>query len=163
VIVDHVQDLDLRGACQAPVGDVGLPAFVRHGRFEPVERAAGSLVRLRGDEAQTIRIRQIVAIEGSCSSGCRRSRWTLIVWAPASTPRSASFFRIATISSWRTSAVRCGLRWGRRDRASSPASPSSVEPPAELVDPPGRDPVVAGHLGLRPSFDPDRRDHEPRE
>jgi hypothetical protein len=28
VIVDHVQDLDLALVCEAPVGDVGLPALV---------------------------------------------------------------------------------------------------------------------------------------
>jgi hypothetical protein len=38
-----------------------------------------------------------------------------------------------------------------------------VEAPAELVDPPRRDAVGPAHLRLRPSLDPDRRDHQPRQ
>src|SRR6266704_4566257 len=43
VIIDHVQDLDLSAAGQAPGRDVGLPALVRHLGPEPDEGAAGTL------------------------------------------------------------------------------------------------------------------------
>ncbi len=36
-----------------------------------------------------------------------------------------------------------------------------VEPPDELVDPPGRDPEVPRYLRLRSTFDPNRRDDQP--
>jgi len=50
VVVEDVEDLHLAPAGQSPVGDVGLPAFVGLGRFEPHEAALGSFVRLRGHE-----------------------------------------------------------------------------------------------------------------
>ena len=50
VVVEDVQDLDLSSVGKAHVGDVSLPAFVRHVGFEPHERAARSLLGLRGDE-----------------------------------------------------------------------------------------------------------------
>jgi hypothetical protein len=46
VIVDHAHDLDL-----APAGDIALPQLVGELRAKAHERAARSLVRLRGDEA----------------------------------------------------------------------------------------------------------------
>ncbi len=38
-----------------------------------------------------------------------------------------------------------------------------LEPPAELVDPPPRDPVVSADLGLGTPLDQDRRDHQQRQ
>src|SRR4029450_2729916 len=40
--------------------------------------------------------------------------------------------------------------------------PLRVEAPAELIDPPGLDSLVAGPLRLGPPLDPDRGDHQPR-
>ena len=51
MIVDHVQDLHLRAAAKTPMGDVGLPALVRHRGFKPHERAPRPLLRLGGDKA----------------------------------------------------------------------------------------------------------------
>lgn len=48
---DHVQDLDVGAIGQRPVGDVGLPAFVRLIGLEPDEGASRTFLRLRGDEA----------------------------------------------------------------------------------------------------------------
>ena len=50
MIIDHVQDLDLGAAGEPPVGDISLPALVRHLGTEPDEGAPGSLLGLRGDE-----------------------------------------------------------------------------------------------------------------
>lgn len=61
VIIDHVQDLDIGAAGQAPVGDVGLPALVRHLRLEPDERALGSLLRRGITKPRRESTRQIVA------------------------------------------------------------------------------------------------------
>jgi hypothetical protein len=46
VVVDHVEDLDVGAAGQAPVGDVGLPHLVRQLCLEADQRAARALLRL---------------------------------------------------------------------------------------------------------------------
>ena len=46
------------------MGDVGLPALVRHLGLEPDEGAGGALLGLGGDEPPTGRIRQIVEAAG---------------------------------------------------------------------------------------------------
>ncbi len=48
-----------------------------------------------------------------------------MVWAPASTPRSVSSLRRATISSSIAGATRVGEECGRFDWGLSPSSPSS--------------------------------------
>jgi hypothetical protein len=48
-----------------------------------------------------------------------------MVWAPASTPRSVSSLRNATIWSSTPGATRVGERRGRLERGLSPSSPSS--------------------------------------
>ncbi len=53
VVIDGVQDLHLGAAREAPVGDVGLPPFVRLLGFEPDLGAPQSLLGLRGDDALT--------------------------------------------------------------------------------------------------------------
>jgi hypothetical protein len=50
VVVEDVQDLHIGAAGQAPVGDVGLPAFVGLLGGEAGVGGFGPLVRLRGDE-----------------------------------------------------------------------------------------------------------------
>jgi hypothetical protein len=50
MVIDHVQDLGVRPAGEPPVGDVGLPALVRHLGAKAHERAAGSLLRLGNHE-----------------------------------------------------------------------------------------------------------------
>jgi hypothetical protein len=54
VVVEGVQDLDLGAVAEPPVGDVGLPALVGHLGAEPDPRAAGSLLRLGGDEPPAV-------------------------------------------------------------------------------------------------------------
>jgi hypothetical protein len=51
VVVDEVEDLDVAAVGQGPVGDVGLPAFVRLLSGEPDIAVLGTLVRLGDDEA----------------------------------------------------------------------------------------------------------------
>jgi len=51
VIVDHVQDLDIGVVRELPVGDVGLPSFVRQIGLESDERGSRSFLGLGGDEA----------------------------------------------------------------------------------------------------------------
>jgi hypothetical protein len=53
VVVEHVQDLDLGGVCELPVGDVRLPPLVGLIGLETDERALRPLLGLRGDEAPT--------------------------------------------------------------------------------------------------------------
>lgn len=50
VIVDEVEDLDLRIVFQPPMGDISLPTLVGQCRFETDERVVGTLVRLGVDE-----------------------------------------------------------------------------------------------------------------
>src|SRR5436190_20790526 len=71
-----------------------------------------------------VRIRQIV--DGAGARPWRRSRWTAMVWAPASRPWSARLFRSSTVSSSSSIEVWCGLLSGRRERGLSPASPSAL-------------------------------------
>ena len=51
VVVEPVDDLRAGAAGQRPVGEVGLPALVGHGRFEPEVGGAGPLAGLGGDQA----------------------------------------------------------------------------------------------------------------
>src|SRR5439155_14271818 len=148
---------------QTPVGDVGLPALVRHGRFEPDEGAAGPLVRLRGDEAPT---RQ--------DPPDRRDRGQLLVRMSALEvgpdrlgagvdPEIRELLAEGDdlVLEDLSDPLRAPMRATRSGQQRRFAF--GIEASAELVDPPRGHPVVAGHLGLRPSFDPDRRDYEHRE
>src|SRR6266536_4901510 len=81
-----------------------------------------------------------------------------MVWAPASRPWSMSSLRRATISSSPASGVRPGL--ARPGPWLQPGLALGVEAPAKFVDPPPRHPTVPGHVGLRPSLDPERGDHQ---
>jgi hypothetical protein len=47
VIVEDVEDLDLAAVGEAPVGDIGLPAFVGLVGAERAPRGAGPFLRLR--------------------------------------------------------------------------------------------------------------------
>ena len=104
--------------CAYPAGD--LPSG--HARWlEPLGpcliAVSGEWLSFSGGGACT----GIVATEGSRSPGCRRCRWISIVEAPASTPRSVSSLRRATISSSSSSDVRCGL--DRADVSAARAQP----------------------------------------
>ena len=160
VIVDHVQDLDLGPVGEAPMGDVGLPPLVRHRSLEPDEGAPGSFLGLRVTNPRR---------EGSARS---------------SRPKAVAARDAAQVDSDRVGTGidaevgqllaelddlvlellgrPCGLLGDGEIAAPGPL-PFGIEPPTELVDPPPGHPVVPGHLGLRPSLDPDRRDHEPRQ
>jgi hypothetical protein len=50
VVVEDVQDLYLRPVAESPMGDVGLPAFIRLVGAEPLPRRSGSFLWLRDDE-----------------------------------------------------------------------------------------------------------------
>jgi hypothetical protein len=51
VVVEDVEDLDLRTVGEAVVGDVELPAFVGGVGDKPPPTAAGAFMRLWGDES----------------------------------------------------------------------------------------------------------------
>ena len=51
VVVEPVEDLDLAPVGQAPMGEVGLPDFVRCRGLEPDPRAARALARLGHDQS----------------------------------------------------------------------------------------------------------------
>ena len=67
--------------------------------------------------------RQMVETAGAVP--CRRARCTAIVAAPASRHAPARLLRSSTISFSTSTVVRDGLEPGRRERGSSPASPSA--------------------------------------
>jgi hypothetical protein len=50
VIIDHVEDLDVRVVRQAPVRDVGLPHLIRQVRLEADQAAGRPLLWLRDDQ-----------------------------------------------------------------------------------------------------------------
>ena len=77
VVIEDIEDADLGGVGQGPVGEVGLPALVRQISFEPDIGTLGTLVRLGVTNPRRTRIRQIVAGEGAWP--CRCWRWKAMV------------------------------------------------------------------------------------
>jgi hypothetical protein len=103
VVVDEVEDFDLSGVSEEPLGGVGLPKLVGQLSLEADEGSLGPFVGLGRDQA--------LALEDAPDGDPRRSlvdapaRWWRIVWGPASSPAaesSARSSRIASTTLWST-------------------------------------------------------------
>lgn len=123
VVVNDVEDVDLDAAGELPVGEVGLPALVGHGCFEADRGAAGALVGLGGDESSL-----------GQDAPDRGWRWGVavplgeVVGNGVGTGVQALVGEpLAQLADLLDEPLRGppGLAWGRRDRATRPASPSA--------------------------------------
>ncbi len=134
MVIEHVQDLDLRSTPEAPVRDVGLPAFVRHLGREPDERAARALLRLGRDEAAP----------GEHPPDRRDRRCRSLATAQVVGDRVGTGIQalIGELLAERDDLVLEGLGRPVRDRLRSagaglePCLPLGIEASADLVDPP---------------------------
>ena len=124
VIVENVEDFDLAVVGEAPVGDVGLPAFVGLVGAERAPRRVGPFLRLRVTNPRRDKIRQIVEVAGTGSTPTV-ARCAAIVSAPASRPRFVRVLRSRTTWSSISRLTARGLPWGRRERGQYAASPST--------------------------------------
>jgi hypothetical protein len=93
VIVEDVEDLDLAAVGEAPVGDIGLPAFVGLVGAERARFCGFGMTNPRRDK-----IRQIVEVAGTGSTPTV-VRCAAIVSAPASRPRFVRVLRSRTTRS----------------------------------------------------------------
>lgn len=80
MVIEEVQDLGVRAVGQGPVGEVGLPGFVRLVRFEAVQRGFRALLRFRGD--------QPVAVQDPANCGSRGRRESFAFEVPGDGDRS---------------------------------------------------------------------------
>ncbi len=159
VVVDQVQDLDLGATGEPPVGDVGLPAFIRLIGLEPDERAPRALLGLGDDEAPAGK-----------DPPDRCDRWAAAVALGEVEPDRVGPGIKPLVGQVLAELDDLPLQGLRRAMGARPGQPRPgletgltlcIEASDELVDPLPGEPVVAGHLRLRPPLDPDRGDHEP--
>ena len=54
VVIEEVQDFDVRSVGEGPVGEIRLPGFVGLVGFEAVQGGFGAFLRLRGDEPAAV-------------------------------------------------------------------------------------------------------------
>ena len=121
VVVEPVDDLRAGAAGQRPVGEIGLPALVGQGRFEPEVGGAGPLAGLGGDQAG--------GVQDPADRRGRRDVQPGLLQVPgdgdgAGVPAGAvSSRRVLTMKSRTLPSVACGLLSGLRDRASTASRP----------------------------------------
>jgi hypothetical protein len=159
VVIDAVQDLDVGAVGEHPVGDVGLPALVRHLSFEPHERAPRTLVGLRGDQATS---RQHPPDR-------RGSRCATVTPLEVDGDRVGAgivtLLRQVLAELHDLLLDRLGdLMWARPRTSRPRLEPGlalNLETSDELVYPPSRDAVVPSDGRLAPPLDQDRRDDQP--
>jgi hypothetical protein len=159
VVVDDVEDLHVGAVGQLPVGDVGLPAFIRHLRGEPHIRRPRSFLRLRGDAPpagqdppdRRDRRRLTVPLTQVEGDG-RRPGVQALLGQP-----------LAQLDDLLLHGGRCPLR--ARPRPPRPRLktrlPVGLEPANKSDHPPPGHPVLPGDRALRPALDLDRGNHKP--
>ncbi len=116
VVVEHVPGSRIKAAGQRPVGDIGCQRSLGWSAAKRTKELRGRLCGSGVTKPRRESTRQIVDTAGALPY--RRSRWTAIVTAPAS---SARFLRSSTMA-FSISTERVGQVRGRRRRTRSVVS-----------------------------------------
>ena len=150
VVVEPREDLDVLVSSEAVMGEVGLPGLVRHLCDESDIGGAGPFLRLGDDEAGPGEIAR--------DRGGRDRHAAVVLEVPSDRVRSGVETTLDELTT-EPQDVFDHLWRSRRRRGERPSRPRLERPLAlgpvtgdELGDPPRRDPVGTGDLGLRPAL-----------
>ena len=161
VVIQPGQDLGAGPVRQRPVGEVGLPALVGLGGFEPQAGRSGALGRVGGDQPGPGQVAadgggrdlDLVVVGQVPADGVRPGVQALpgqfLVQPHDQVPAASGL-------------IADGEVFGRRDRGSNAASPSARYRATSRDTQPLRHPVGPGYLPLAPALGDDSGDDKTR-